>query len=86
MNQRFVSNKLKCKNLRTTTDDNTNANNDDDGSQVMTIAHITFVSATYTNEYCIIRNILTIQKAYLVLAVMLDTQMKRKTFKMFRLT
>ena len=35
-------------------DDNTNANNDDDGSQVMTIAHITFVSATYTNKYYVI--------------------------------
>jgi hypothetical protein len=53
MNQSFVCNKLKCKNVRTTTD-NTNAINDDDGSQVMTIAHITFVSATYTNTYYII--------------------------------
>ena len=36
--------KLKCKTLRAMTDDNASANNDDDGRQVMTIAHITFGS------------------------------------------
>ena len=44
MNQRFVSNILKCNKLLTTTDDNTNSNNDDNGIQVMTITHITFGS------------------------------------------
>ena len=36
--------KIKCKILRAMTDDNASANNDDDGRQVMTIAHSTFGS------------------------------------------
>ena len=36
--------KIKCKKLRAMTDDNASANKDDDGRQVMTIAHNTFGS------------------------------------------
>jgi hypothetical protein len=34
--------KINCKKLREMTDDNASANNDDDGRQVITIAHSTF--------------------------------------------
>jgi hypothetical protein len=34
--------KINCKKLRAMTDDNASANNDDDGRQVMTLAHIIF--------------------------------------------
>jgi hypothetical protein len=36
--------KIKCKKSWAMTDDNASANNDDDGRQVMTIAHNTFGS------------------------------------------